>query len=427
MNSRTPHNQADEKMNIAFFENGISFGGAVTCLAMLIRALDRNRFRAVVLSSHNDASSRRMIEEAGGEFLFVRQYRRSKWIEALTRRLSGLELLKYPLLVVILCYEVLVRAWYGWRASRVLARHQAHLVHLNNSTASNLEGILAAKLRRVKCVLHLRGYEYNSPEIRIAARWIDYFIAMSGSVADSLIGLGVPRARIQVIYDGIDFQECRSKSAEPLDAAAFEFGSFNIGVVGILIPWKGQRVFIEAASLLVNEMKLRDCKFFLIGDAVPGGEAYRQELEKLAADAGLNGQVVFAGHQDNVFKFLNRLDVVVHTSILPEPFGRVIIEAMAMEKPVIATGMGGPLEIIEHGRDGILIRENDPRSLAQAIYDLHHNSAQRAQLAHEARQKVETRFSLNRFAGELERVYASLNGMPEANPAALGQIDQTRG
>ncbi|HWQ34608.1 MAG TPA: glycosyltransferase [Blastocatellia bacterium] len=425
MNSRIPQKQADEKVNIAFFENGISFGGAVTCLAMLIRGLDRNRFRAVVLSSHNDDSSRRMIEEAGGEFLFVRQYRRAKWIEALTRRLSGLKLLKYPLLAVILCYEMLVRAWYGWRASRVLARHQTHLVHLNNSTASNLEGILAAKLRRVKCVLHLRGYEYNSPEIRIAARWIDYFIAMSGSVADSLTGLGVPRARIQVIYDGIDFQECRSKSAEPLDA--FEFGSFNIGVVGILIPWKGQRVFIEAANILVNEMKLRDCKFFLIGDVVPGGEAYRRELEKLAADAGLDGQIVFAGHQDNVFKFLNRLDVVVHTSILPEPFGRVIIEAMAMEKPVIATGMGGPLEIIEHGRDGILIRENDPRSLAQVIYDLHRNSAQRQQLAHEARRKVEARFSLNRFAEELERVYDSLNGMRPVKTAALGQVDQTRG
>jgi glycosyltransferase involved in cell wall biosynthesis len=409
MISRLPHKQADDRISIAFFENGMSFGGAITCLAALIRSLNREKFRAIVLSSHDDAETRQAIEDAGGEFLFIRQYRRAKRAGALSQSVGRRQaLIRYPLLALLLCYETLWRVWYGWLAWRVLVRYQVSLVHLNNSLGSNLEGVLAAWLHGVKCVLSLRCFEFNSIESRIAARWVYQFIAVSQAVADSLVLLGVPREKIQVIYDGIDLQECQARAAKPLDPGAFEFDRLNVGVVGILMPWKGQRVFVEAANILVNEMKARDCKFFLIGGPVPGGEDYQQELKKLATEAGLGEHLVFAGHQDNVFKFLNRMDVVVHTSILPEPFGRVIIEAMAMAKPVIATSMGGPLEIIEHGRDGLLIQENDPRSLAEAIYSLISKPDERAQIAQQARRKVETRFSLEHFAREMESFYAKL-------------------
>ncbi|MFN7949259.1 MAG: glycosyltransferase [Blastocatellia bacterium] len=409
MNFHNPHKQPDRQINIAFFENGIGLGGAVTCLAALIRSLDPARFRAIVLSSHDDAPTRRVIEDAGAEFLLVRQYRRSERLEALSRTFGGNNPLRYPLLLLILCYESLRRLWYGFRAWRVLARHQVNLVHLNNSLAGNLEGILAAKLQRVKCVQHLRGYEYNSLESRLAARWVTCFIAVSKSVADSLIPLGVPRERIRVIYDGIDFEESVAKSVEPLAAGTFESDNFKIGLVGSLIPWKGQRVFVEAAAILINDMKMRDTRFFLIGDTVPGGEDYRRELEQLAAAANISDHLVFVGHQDNVYKFLTRLDLVVHASILPEPFGRVIIEAMALARPVIATSMGGPLEIIEHGRDGLLVRAGDPRSLAESVYELLTNSDQRRLMASAAKRKVATQFTLSRFAQELELLYASLN------------------
>lgn len=409
MKVHTPHKQTDGPINVAFFENGIGLGGAVTCLAALVRSLDPARFRAIVLSSHDDAPTRRVIEDAGAEFLLVRQYRRSERLEALSRTFSGHNPLRYPLLLLLLCYETLRRLWYAFRAWRVLAHYQVSLVHLNNSLAGNLEGILAARMQRVKCVQHLRGYEYNSLESRLAARWVTCFIAVSKSVADSLLPLGVPRERIRVIYDGIDFEDSVAKSVEPLAAGTFESGNFKIGLVGSLIPWKGQRVFVEAAAILINDMKMRDTRFFLIGDIVPGGEDYRRELEQLAAAANISDHLVFVGHQDNVYKFLTRLDLVVHASILPEPFGRVIIEAMALARPVIATSMGGPLEIIEHGRDGLLVRAGDPRSLAESVHELITNSDQRRLIASAAKLKVTTQFTLSRFARELELVYASLN------------------
>lgn len=395
---------------IAFFENGIAFGGAITCLAALIQTLDRKRFRAVVLSSHNDEDSRRVIEETKGKFVFFRQYRRSKRISDIAWWMGQRNpLLRYFLLTPLLLGETALRVWYGLKAWRLLAGQRVRIVHLNNSMAANQEGIVAAKLLGAKCILHLRAFEYPSLEARLFARWIDYFVPVSQAVADSLRQLGIPSHRIQVIYDGIDRQACLTRAAEPLNNGKHKFAELNIGVVGTLLPWKGQRIFIEAVAILVNEMNVRDCRFFIVGGEVPGAEEYNRELEELVAESGLSDRVEFAGHQENVFHFLERLDVMVHTSILPEPFGMVIIEAMALGRPVIATRLGGPMEIIDDGLDGLLIRANDPRALAEAIYALISDPERRRQMAEAARRKVETRFTLDRFARDVEQVYASLN------------------
>jgi glycosyltransferase involved in cell wall biosynthesis len=120
------------------------------------------------------------------------------------------------------------------------------------------------------------------------------------------------------------------------------------------------------------------------------------------------------------------MDVVVHTSILPEPFGRVIIEAMAMAKPVIATSMGGPLEIISHGVDGILVRENDPKELAGAIYELLQNSERRALMAQNARKTIEDRFSMDTFKREMEQVYGRLIGTVPIRQGSLLQAEDKK-
>lgn len=140
---------------------------------------------------------------------------------------------------------------------------------------------------------------------------------------------------------------------------------YNIAIIGQIAQWKGQDVFISAAKKL--HFKFPDAKFLIIGDVLFEKKEeleYKDKLLRLAADCDY---IQFLGHQENIMKKLKDIDILVHASIREEPFGRVIIEGMASKIPVIATDIGGPLEIIENGISGILYKPGDAIALAEEI------------------------------------------------------------
>lgn len=139
-----------------------------------------------------------------------------------------------------------------------------------------------------------------------------------------------------------------------------------VGIVGRLQPWKGQHVFLEAAARVAPLHP--DARFAVVGGAVMGWEEadYPASLEQLAAERGISDRVHFAGHQDDVYAWFDALDVVVHASV-DEPFGLVVLEAMALGKPVVAARSGGPIEIVEHERTGLLASPTDPTEIATEV------------------------------------------------------------
>jgi glycosyltransferase involved in cell wall biosynthesis len=174
-------------------------------------------------------------------------------------------------------------------------------------------------------------------------------------------------------------------------------------MVGCILPWKGHRVFIEAAGRIIQREGLRNCAFWIVGGAAPGTEEFLASLNERSRELGL--QIRFLGHQDNVYKWLSHADVVVHASVEPEPFGRVIIEAMALGKPVIATQIGGPLEIVVNGRNGILVPPNEPDTLADAVARVLSDDEMRTRLQQGGIETVENTFSTARFQHTLRGVY----------------------
>jgi glycosyltransferase involved in cell wall biosynthesis len=128
------------------------------------------------------------------------------------------------------------------------------------------------------------------------------------------------------------------------------------------------------------------CRFLVVGSSSFGLEpAYAQELRQFAKDAGMEDRVMFLGQRSDMNDLLNACDVVVHASVEPEPWGLVVAEAMAAGRAVVAAAAGGPLEMIEDGRTGLLVPPGDAEALAAAMAALLRQPERRRALGEAAR------------------------------------------
>jgi glycosyltransferase involved in cell wall biosynthesis len=290
-------------------------------------------------------------------------------------------------------------AGYVARLTRRLRRLHPDLVHAN-SLKSGLYGSMAARAARIPVVWHLRDRlsDDNYPAFqatvmrRCATSMPDAVIANSSATAKLLRRRKAP---IWVIPSPVDIVPMpRLQDDSPV-----------VGIVGRLAPWKGQHIFLEAVAN-VSRM-YPDLHARVVGSALFGEEEYEQALKARAVELGIADAVDFAGFSDDVAGELARLTVAVHASTVPEPFGQVVVEAMACGIPVVATAAGGPAEIIEHAIDGLLVAPGDAGELTEAIALLLEDAELRRRLRQAGMVKAK-RYRPGPVAAEVEEVYASL-------------------
>ncbi|MGV9616447.1 glycosyltransferase family 4 protein [Nocardia xishanensis] len=186
-------------------------------------------------------------------------------------------------------------------------------------------------------------------------------VVAQGFLANSrttLATLRTGRRPAEVAYPGVEL------GLLPTRAAQREPGETVIAVLGRLAPWKGQDVLLRA----VAATRIRPRRVLLIGGAFFDEEPYAAELDRLAADLGL--PVIRTGHVDDPGLYLCDADILVHCSVLPEPFGQVVVEGMHAGCAVIASGPGGPEEIVHSGADGLLVPGGDETALTAALDSL---------------------------------------------------------
>ena len=184
-------------------------------------------------------------------------------------------------------------------------------------------------------------------------------------------------------------------------------GEFAVGIVGRLQRWKGQDVVLRAAASLIRARPRSH--LFVIGGSLFGLEKdFEAELRRLAQQLGIAGQTVFTGHRDDVADCLAGLDVAVHASVHPEPFGLVLIEAMAAGTALVAADGGGAREIVRHGSDGLLVPPGDHEALAVALLDLCDDPPRRAVLAAAGERTVRERFDVTRMTRSVEALYRAV-------------------
>ena len=176
-----------------------------------------------------------------------------------------------------------------------------------------------------------------------------------------------------------------------------------VGMVGRLRPWKGQDHFLRAMRLVADQRP--DAWFVLVGGVVfAEREPFLPRLRELAAELRLLDRVVFAGQMEDVAAAYAAMDVVVHCSVEPEPFGRVVIEAMAASRPVVAYDWGGPHEIVIPGETGLLVAPGDYGALGEAALALLRDAGRRRVLGAAGRARAEECYDARATARRVQAV-----------------------
>ncbi len=268
------------------------------------------------------------------------------------------------------------------------------VVHTHLSTASLL-GAFAAKLARVRSVAHVHGL--NSAA---CFRYSDCVIAVSEAVKRHLCSQGLPEKRGHVVHNGVDLGRFAPVPVEEAkQRQGWDTNQFVFGVFGRLSAEKGQQTAIEALFLMKQEGA--DARLVLAGT---GDD--RHDLERSARALSIAGSVVFAGFVEDVTPLMQACDAVVAPS-LKEGFGLAAVEAMALERPVVASDVGGLPEIIVPGKTGHLFAPGDPDALARALSELAADRSNAESLGRRGRKRVEERFDQKKQFREVLEILES--------------------
>lgn len=258
--------------------------------------------------------------------------------------------------------------------------------------------------------VHLKCADWMGRPLRWAMGQVDALAAISEFVAGSLRDCGYANDRIHVVLNAIELQRwdpaldravVRREFAIPADAPV-------IACAGRLFPGKGHGEVVKAIAALRAEFP--DIRLLVIGrdDFQVMRTSYTEELTALAASLGITEHIVFTGHRADMPQVFAACDVFALPSF-EEPFGLVYLEAMAMKKPVVALGNGGAVEVVDDGRNGLLVDPDHPDELATHLATLLRDAALRSRFGEDGRRQVETRFTAPRMAADFARLYAALS------------------
>jgi glycosyltransferase involved in cell wall biosynthesis len=280
------------------------------------------------------------------------------------------------------------------------------IVH-TNSLKSALYGGVAGRLAGKPVVWHIRDRIVSDylPAPAVGLVRALCLVLPTAVVANSQETLTtIPRRRRRnVVYNAIApdrMTNFQSTSGRQVDLV--------IGMIGRLAPWKGQDVFLRAFA---EEFRGASTTARVVGSALFGEEAYAESLHALAADLGIGDQVDFRGFREDVWVELHAMDVLVHCSVRPEPFGQVVLEGLAAGVPVVAAAAGGPAELITNEVDGILTKPGDAAELAAALRRLAEDADLRLRIG-EAGRRRSLEFTPERTVNRLLEVYAQVLGRP---------------
>lgn len=347
------HRGTSRKLRVVYLDHVAQLSGGELALVRLLRVL-RDVEAHVILSEEGPLVDLLLREGISVEVLPM--HTRTRQLRKDSVRPGSL-----PLLAMSDTLAHTIRL--AWRLHQL----RPDIVHAN-SLKSGIYGSMAARIACVPLVWHLRDRletdylpRFAVLLVRVLARNLaDVVVCNSNATRRALRS----RTRSVVIPSVIEPPPTAPNPVEPPRA-----GDLVVGIVGRLAPWKGQDVFLRAFARAFPEG--RQTAVIVGGPLFGEAEiAYAQGLRRLAEELGIAGRVEFRGHRDDIVQELREMDVLVHASKTPEPFGQVVIEGMSANLPVVASRGGGPEEIITDGVDGLLYARGDITALAQILVQL---------------------------------------------------------
>lgn len=383
------------------------FGGAQRFLYELITRMDKNKYEILVAS------------EAKGKSDFLSS------LEEKGIKIKKLKFLKREINPVFDCLEII-------ELMKLINNFKPAYLHLSSSKAGILGSIAGFKIKflrpkkfkNMKVIYRIGGWSFNDPSPwwkkkmfflaeKITAGLKDIIVVNNKADFNEALKLKIkPKKELKIIYNGIDAlkmdflpkDEARLKIFKNISkkyGKTFQ-ADFIIGVIANFYHTKGLEYFIETVKILKLNfgLDLQSTKFLIIGDG-----AERKNLESLIKKFDLSSEIFLAGQIPEASKYLKAFDIFILPSV-KEGFPWVILDAMAAKIPVIATNVGALPEIIENGKNGILVEPKSPRQIAEAIKYLNENEMIRQELAIQAHQTVLFKFPIEKMIRETEELFS---------------------
>lgn len=394
-----------QMIKIAYLNPSAEIGGAEKSLIGLLSKLDVSRFKPIVICPKEGPLISELLSITN---VTIKIIRIPSIILAIGRKrnVKGVFLsLLAPFLIVPPLFKLV----------SFTVKGKVKLIHTNGLKA-HLVGCVLSAITGVPLIWHVRDIMleplFKSIFFCLGVFFPKVIIVNSNATGNMFCKNGKRLKKVVTVYNGIDLRQF-TPSHRAYRKIRREFhlndNQFVIGIVGALTPLKGHLCFLEAASKVIQ--KLPETKFLIVGDEIYdtlGNQGYREKLMSKTTALKLNDNVVFTGYRNDIPDIMNALDILVTASILPESFGRVLIEGMACAKPVIATNIGGMPEVISDGITGILVEPNNADKLAKAIVYLLKRPRMRQQMGNAGRLSVKEHFSLEQQTKKIDQIYDSI-------------------
>lgn len=389
-------------MRIFFLDQSASLGGAELCLFDIVQAFSQDDVLVGLLA---EGTFHHFLETHHVPSLVLTQQALNVRKESsLWQGLSSLSQLG-PLV---------------WATAQ---KAKAYDIIYANTPKALIVGALASVMSGRPLVYHL--HDIISPEhfsrvnsfllVTLANRFAKRVIANSQASKAAFIAAGGNGAKVDVVYNGFRLEAYppqEENSAQQRNLLRQQLGlthEFVVGHFSRLAPWKGQHILLEALSHLP-----RNVVCLLVGSALFGEDDYVRGLHKQVDALGLGDRVHFLGFRSDVPPLMTACDLIAHTSTAPEPFGRVIVEAMLCARPVVAAAAGGAVELVEHGQTGWLCPPNDPDKLANLILTRQAQPDETVAIAQRAQRQARERFDVRVTNQQIQTCLRQLVSTPPA-------------
>ncbi len=373
-------------VKILFVIDGIEFGGGERVFAQLINGLPQDRFKSFLATASNKA------------FIDTITFHN---LTTFTMDFSN----RYNVAIIL-------------KLMRIIKKERINIVHGQGARAEFYArlatGFSGRKTYVSTVAVPVEGYDvgpfkkllYRAFD-RFSEGYVNRFIVVSDSLNKAMVREhGVAREKVVKIYNGIEtdiYQPAGQSANRRRIRGEFRVADKEIliGAIGRLAWPKGFEFFIQAIPDIIQA--LPNGRFLLVGDG-----ALRHNLEALTRSLNLQNHLLFAGQRTDIRDILTALDIVVVPSI-QEGFSMLTLEAMAMNKPIVATRIDGTTEQITDGREGLLVPSRNPAELTKAILRIACDPALATTLGNAARQRVKAAFSVQRMIQETIKVYDELS------------------
>jgi glycosyltransferase involved in cell wall biosynthesis len=372
------------KKKILFYEPSSGCGGSASALSYIIDHLDRQKFHPfAVIKNHGTKIDK--IKDV--ELIKLRDYHEP--MES-----SNIKFFFFFLSNIL---PESIKLFF------ILKSKKIDILHINTNIITGIPAIIASKLTGVPCVCHIRETRKMIKRERVFSKWVNKFIVINNDALD-IHKKYMRQDKIEMIYDGIDFEEFADVEKGNFKKE-FNFDSQPIvGSIGRIIAGKGQKEFILSAK---ETLKIKPrAKFIIVGEAKGGDVTYYQEVKELTEKEHLKSEITFTGWRSDVKNIISDLDVLVLPSTtFPEGLPNVIIEAMALGKPVVSTKIPGPTDIVIDGKTGFLVPAGDIKAMSDKIIFLLDNQGIAKQMGEEGRKRAEELFDIKKQVKEIEGIY----------------------